>query len=166
MSLQNGVASSLRKNANEHAIGAPGCAAAERQPTLPDAETSGESEAVGAFAESAGRSGWSAISAGRRDGRERMDDALRARIALEYSICDVRDQRCAARVAPEACQRMYALTEPAETKAVGEALELEHSTIPRGGCIGRHHLLEPHGLRMGVVEAMYKLPIRPTYTSP
>ncbi len=54
---------------------------------------------------------------------------------------------------------MCALTEPAETKAVGEALELEHSTIPRGGCVARHHLLEPHGLRMGVVEAMYKLPI-------
>jgi len=73
-------------------MGAPGCAPAERQPTLPDAEreesaeTSGESEAVGALAESAKRSGWAPSSAGRRDRRERIDDALRARIVLEYNI--------------------------------------------------------------------------------
>jgi hypothetical protein len=90
----------LRKNANEHMIGASGCAAAERHPTLPDEEreeraaTSGERDEVGALAESAKRSGWAASSAGRRDSRERMDDALRARIVLEYSIiinlCDVK----------------------------------------------------------------------------
>ncbi|KAF8258021.1 hypothetical protein EI94DRAFT_1791346 [Lactarius quietus] len=48
ISLQKGVSSPLRKNANEHAMSALGCVAAERQPTLPDAdrdesaETSGE----------------------------------------------------------------------------------------------------------------------------
>ena len=73
-------------------MGAPGCAAAERHPTLPDvereesAETRGARDEVGALAESAKRSGWAASSAGRRDRRERMDDALRARIVLEYSI--------------------------------------------------------------------------------
>ena len=73
-------------------MGASGYAAAERHPTLPDMEreesavTSGESDEVGAFAERAKRSGCAASSAGRRDRRERMDDALRARIVLEYSI--------------------------------------------------------------------------------
>ena len=109
MLLQNGVANSLRKKANEHAMtgDAPGWVAAERHPTLPDvekdesADTSGASDGVGALAESVKRSGWAASEAGRRDRWERMDDALRARIVLEYSIA--RDQRCAVRVAPGCC---------------------------------------------------------------
>jgi len=100
------VASPFLKNANEHAIGAPGCAPAERHPTLPDAdsaeraETSDESDEVGALEESAKRSGWAPSSAGRRDRRERMHDGLRARIVLEYSILGSCRERCAPRVAP------------------------------------------------------------------
>lgn len=73
-------------------MGAPGCAAAERQPTLPDTEreesveTSGESDAAGALVDSVKRSGWVLSSGGRCERRERRDDALRARIVLEYSI--------------------------------------------------------------------------------
>ena len=99
MSLQNGVVNSLRKNANEHAMtgDALGWVAAERHPTLPDVErdesedTSGASDGVGVLAESVKRSGWAASEAGRRDRWERMDDALRARIVLEYSIARIRD---------------------------------------------------------------------------
>ena len=80
-------------------MGAPGCVAAERHPALPDAEreesaeTSGESDEVGALEESVKSSGCAASSAGRRDRRERMDDALRARMVLEYSISTRRDDQ-------------------------------------------------------------------------
>jgi hypothetical protein len=82
----------LRKNANEHAMGALGCAAAERQPMLLEAERevsvvmSGERDAVGVLVDSVKRSEWALSSAGRRERRERMEETLRARIVLEYSM--------------------------------------------------------------------------------
>ena len=50
------------------------------------AVTSGVREAVGALVDSVKRSGWALSSVGRRSRRERMDEALRARIVLEYNI--------------------------------------------------------------------------------
>jgi hypothetical protein len=73
-------------------MGALGCVGAERQPMLLDAErevravTSGEGEAVGVLADSVKRSGWALSSVGRYKRRERMEDALRARIVLEYCM--------------------------------------------------------------------------------
>jgi hypothetical protein len=74
-------------------MGALGCAGAERQPMLLDAEReesavmSGEREAVGALVDSVKRSGWALSKEGRRrETCERMEDALRARIVLEYSM--------------------------------------------------------------------------------
>jgi hypothetical protein len=73
-------------------MGALGCAGAERQPMLLDAEReesavmSGEREAVGALVDSVKRSGWALSKEGRRKTCERMEDALRARIVLEYSM--------------------------------------------------------------------------------
>ena len=69
-----------------------GCVAAERQPTLLDVEseervvTSGAREAIGALVDSVKKRRWALSSVGRRERRERMDEALRARIVLEYSI--------------------------------------------------------------------------------
>ena len=89
----------MRKNANEHAIGALGCVDTERQPMLLDVEreeravTSGVSEAFGALVDSVKRSGWALSSVGRRERCERMDEALRARIVLEYSIRGVSSAR-------------------------------------------------------------------------
>ena len=65
---------------------------AERQPILLDVEreeravTSGVREAVGVSVDSVKRSGWALSSVGRRERRERMDEAVRARIVLEYNI--------------------------------------------------------------------------------
>ena len=73
-------------------MGALGCVGAERHPTLLDVEreesamTSGVREAFGALVDSVKRRGWALSSVGRRERRERMDEALRARIVLEYSI--------------------------------------------------------------------------------
>jgi hypothetical protein len=73
-------------------MGALGFAAAERQPMLLDVErevravTIGEREVVGVLADSVKRSGWALSSVGRRERRERMEDALHARIVLEYSM--------------------------------------------------------------------------------
>ena len=53
ISLRNSVASSLRKNANEHSIGAPEWLTAERHPTLPEevreerAERRGDKDEMG-----------------------------------------------------------------------------------------------------------------------
>jgi hypothetical protein len=67
MSLWKGTECSLRKNANEHAMGAgrapPGWVGAERHPTLPEeekeesAETRGGSDGAGALVESVKRRG-------------------------------------------------------------------------------------------------------------
>jgi hypothetical protein len=73
-------------------MGALGFAAAERQPMLLDAEReesavmSEEREAAGALVDSVKRSGWVLSEEGRRETCERMEDALRARIVLEYSM--------------------------------------------------------------------------------
>ena len=73
-------------------MGALGCVGAERQPMLLDIEieesavTSGVREAVGAFVDSVKRRGWELSSMGRRERCESMDEALRARIVLEYSM--------------------------------------------------------------------------------
>ena len=73
-------------------MGALGCVGAERHPTLlvvereESAVTSGVREAVGALVDSVKRRGWALSSVGRRERWERMDEALRARIVLEYSI--------------------------------------------------------------------------------
>jgi hypothetical protein len=89
MSLRNGVASSLRKNANEQAMGAPEWLAADRHPTLPDeereerAETREDSDETGVFVEIVKRSGCAASSAGRRDICARIEDAFRASMVLE-----------------------------------------------------------------------------------
>ena len=48
--------------------------------------TSGVREAIGALVDSVKRRGWAPSSVGRRERRERMDEALRAKIVLEYSI--------------------------------------------------------------------------------
>ena len=50
------------------------------------AVTSGVREAVGALVDSVKRRGWALSSVGRRERWERMDEALRARIVLEYSM--------------------------------------------------------------------------------
>ena len=50
------------------------------------AVTSGVREAFGALVDSVKRSGWALSSVGRRARRERMDEALRAKIVLEYSM--------------------------------------------------------------------------------
>ena len=50
------------------------------------AVTSGVREAVGALVESVKRRGWALSSVGRRERWERMDEALRARIVLKYSM--------------------------------------------------------------------------------
>ena len=50
------------------------------------AVTSGVREAVGALVDSVNRRGWTLSSMGRRERCERMDEALRARIVLEYSM--------------------------------------------------------------------------------
>ena len=47
------------------------------------AETSGESNEVGALVDNAKRSGWTLSSEGRCERRERRDEALRATIVLE-----------------------------------------------------------------------------------
>jgi hypothetical protein len=92
MSLRNGVASSLRKNANEQEMGALEWLAADRHPTLPTeenderAETRDESDEGGVFVEIVKRSGCAARSGGRRDIWARIDDALRASTVLEYNI--------------------------------------------------------------------------------
>ena len=73
-------------------MGALGCVGAERQPTPLDVEseesavTSGVREAVGALVDSVKRRGWVLSSVGRRERWERMDEALRARIVLKYSM--------------------------------------------------------------------------------
>jgi hypothetical protein len=92
MSLRNGTACSLRKNAREHAMGAPGWDGAVRQPTLPEeesaesAETRGDSDGAGVLVERVKRSGWEASEAGRHDMCARTDDALRARTVLAYNM--------------------------------------------------------------------------------
>jgi hypothetical protein len=92
MSLRNGVASSLRKNANEQEMGALEWLAADRHPTLPNeekderAETRDESDEGGVFVEIVKRSGCAASSTGRRDIWARIDDALQASTVLEYNI--------------------------------------------------------------------------------
>ena len=50
------------------------------------AVTSGVREAVGALVDSVNRRGWTLSSMGRRERCERMHEALRARIVLEYSM--------------------------------------------------------------------------------
>ena len=50
------------------------------------AATSGVREAFGASVDSVKRRGWALRSVGRRERRERMDEALRARNVLEYSM--------------------------------------------------------------------------------
>ena len=73
-------------------MGALGCVGAERQPMLLDVEseeravTSGVREAVGALVDSVKRSGWALSLVGRHERCERMDEALCARIVLEYSM--------------------------------------------------------------------------------
>ena len=73
-------------------MGALGCVGAERQPMLLDIEseesavTSGVREAVGALVDSVKRRVWALSSVGRRERWERMDEALRARIVLKYSM--------------------------------------------------------------------------------
>ena len=48
--------------------------------------TSGVREAVGGSVDNVKRSGWALSEEGRRERCERMEDALRARIVLEYSM--------------------------------------------------------------------------------
>ena len=73
-------------------MGALGCVGAERHPTLLVVEreeravTSGVRETVGVLVDSVKRSGWALSSVGRRERRERMDEAVRVRIVLEYNI--------------------------------------------------------------------------------
>ena len=50
------------------------------------AVTSGVREAVGALVDSVKWRGWALSSVGRRERWERMDEALRARIVLVYSM--------------------------------------------------------------------------------
>ena len=50
------------------------------------AVTSGVREAVGALVDIVKRRGWALSSVGRRERWERMDEALRARIMLKYSM--------------------------------------------------------------------------------
>ena len=50
------------------------------------AVTSGVRETVGVLVDSVKRRGWALSSVGRRERREMMDEALRARIVQEYSI--------------------------------------------------------------------------------
>ena len=81
-------------------MGALGCVGAERQPMLLDVEredsavTSGARDAIGVLVDSAKRSGWALSEEGRRERCERMDEALRARIVLEYSIGEGSSARC------------------------------------------------------------------------
>ena len=73
-------------------MGALGCVGAERQPMLLDIEseesavTSGVRDAVGVLVDRVNRRGWALSSVGRRERRKRMDEALRARIVLRYSM--------------------------------------------------------------------------------
>ena len=73
-------------------MGALGCVGAERQPTPLDVEieesavTSGVRDAVGVLVDSVKRRGWALSEEGRRERCERMHEALRARIVLEYSM--------------------------------------------------------------------------------
>ena len=48
--------------------------------------TRGVREAVGALVDRVNRRGWALSSVGRRERRKRMDEALRARIVLKYSM--------------------------------------------------------------------------------
>ena len=50
------------------------------------AVTSGVRDAVGVLVDKVNRRGWALSSVGRRERRKRMDEALRARIVLRYSM--------------------------------------------------------------------------------
>ena len=50
------------------------------------AVTSGVRDAVGVLVDRVNRRGWALSSVGRRERRKRMDEALRARIVLVYSM--------------------------------------------------------------------------------
>ena len=73
-------------------MGALGCVGAERHPTLLVVEreeravTSVVRQVFGALVDSVKRRGWALSSVGRHERCERMDEALRARIVLEYSM--------------------------------------------------------------------------------
>ena len=50
------------------------------------AVTSGVRDAVGVLVDRVNKRGWALSSVGRRERRKRMDEALRARIVLRYSM--------------------------------------------------------------------------------
>ena len=62
--------------------------------------TSGVREGVGVLVDSVKRRGWALSSTGRRERRERMDEALRARIVREYSMGCCSARKLVADVAP------------------------------------------------------------------